>query len=92
MIIVILVFSRKNEQIEVDYSVELQVQFDADIINADTVWLSQEQIVVLFKHDQSVISRHINNVFNEKELPKESNMQKMHIANRTNRYCFTFLT
>jgi hypothetical protein len=45
------------------------------------VWLSQEQIVVLFERDQSVISRHINNVFNEKELPKESNMQKMHIAN-----------
>jgi len=80
------VFSRKNEHIE-RYSIELQVQFDAD-----TVWLSQEQIVVLFKRDQSVISRHINNVFNEKELPKESNMQKMHIANRTNRYCFTFLT
>ncbi|MDD4921278.1 MAG: RhuM family protein [Bacteroidales bacterium] len=59
-----------------DNHVELQVQFDAD-----TVWLSQEQIVVLFERDQSVISRHINNVFNEKELPKESNMQKMHIAN-----------
>lgn len=59
-----------------DNSVVLQVQFDAD-----TVWLSQEQIVVLFERDQSVISRHINNVFNEKELPKESNMQKMHIAN-----------
>jgi len=59
-----------------DNHVELQVQFDAD-----TVWLSQEQLVVLFERDQSVISRHINNVFNEKELPKESNMQKMHIAN-----------
>jgi len=59
-----------------DNSVELQVQFDTD-----TVWLSQEQIVVLFERDQSVISRHINNVFNEKDLPKESNMQKMHIAN-----------
>lgn len=59
-----------------DNHVELQVQFDAD-----TVWLSQEQIVALFERDQSVISRHINNVFREKELLKESTMQKMHIAN-----------
>lgn len=59
-----------------DNHIELQVQFEAD-----TVWLTQEQIVALFERDQSVISRHINNVFREKELPKESNMQKMHIAN-----------
>jgi hypothetical protein len=47
----------------------------------ETVWLTQEQIVVLFQRDQSVISRHINNVFKEGELVKEGNMQKMHIAN-----------
>ena len=47
----------------------------------ETVWLTQEQIVVLFQRDQSVISRHIKNVFIEGELEKKSNMQKMHIAN-----------
>jgi hypothetical protein len=47
----------------------------------ETVWLTQEQIVVLFQRDQSVISRHIKNVFDEGELEKESNMQKLHIAN-----------
>ena len=35
----------------------------------------------LFEHDQSVISRHVNNVFKENELQRESNMQKMPIAN-----------
>jgi hypothetical protein len=35
----------------------------------------------LFQRDQSVISRHIGNVFKEGELDKKSNMQKMHIAN-----------
>jgi len=59
-----------------DNKIELQVQMDAD-----TVWLSQEQLVLLFERDQSVISRHINNAFAEKELDKKSNMQKMHIAN-----------
>ena len=47
----------------------------------ETVWLTQEQLVRLFQRDQSVISRHIRNVFNESELEKKSNMQKMHIAN-----------
>ena len=50
-------------------------------LESETVWLSQEQIVELFQRDQSVISRHINNVFKEGELDKKSNMQKMHIAN-----------
>ncbi len=47
----------------------------------ETVWLTQEQIAVLFQRDQSVVSRHINNVFKESELDKKSNMQKMHNAN-----------
>lgn len=50
-------------------------------VDKETVWLSQDQIVQLFQRDQSVISRHINNVFSEGELDKKSNMQKMHIAN-----------
>ena len=47
----------------------------------ETVWLTQSQLVDLFQRDQSVISRHVNNVFKEGELQQQSNMQKMHIAN-----------
>jgi prophage maintenance system killer protein len=47
----------------------------------ETVWLTQAQMTELFQRDQSVISRHVNNVFKEKELPRKGNMQKMHIAN-----------
>jgi Virulence protein RhuM family len=47
----------------------------------ETVWLTQAQMGILFERDQSVISRHLNNVFKEGELPRESNMQKMHTAN-----------
>ncbi|MCI0519016.1 MAG: virulence RhuM family protein [Chloroflexi bacterium] len=46
----------------------------------ETVWLTQAQMAKLFERDQSVISRHINNVFKEKELGQKSNMQKTHIA------------
>ncbi len=56
--------------------IEIKVQFEND-----TVWLSQEQLVALFERDQSVISRHIRNVFRTGELDEKSNMQKMHIAN-----------
>lgn len=55
---------------------EIQVQLEHD-----TVWLTQTQMISLFGRGQSVISRHIRNVFNENELMPESNMQKMHIAN-----------
>ena len=59
-----------------DDNVEILVQFENE-----TVWLNQEQIVMLFNRDQSVISRHIRNVFKEGELEEKSNMQKMHIPN-----------
>lgn len=47
----------------------------------ETVWLTQTQLIALFQRHQSVISRHVNNVFKEGELDRESNMQKMHIPN-----------
>lgn len=50
-------------------------------LDEETVWLNQEQLSALFQRDQSVISRHIRNVFKEGELDEKSNMQKMHIAN-----------
>ena len=50
-------------------------------VEDETVWLTQKQIVELFQKDQSVISRHINNIFKTGEIDEKSNMQKMHIAN-----------
>jgi death-on-curing family protein len=50
-------------------------------LSNDTAWLTQEQLSTLFERDISVISRHLRNVFKERELEKESNMQKMQIAN-----------
>jgi len=34
----------------------------------ETVWLTQAQMVELYQRDVSVISRHIKNVFKEKEV------------------------
>ena len=37
----------------------------------DTVWLTKDQIAVLFERDRTVISRHINNIYKEKELDQK---------------------
>lgn len=49
-------------------------------IEKETVWASQAQISELFGVDQSVVSRHIKNIFKNGEIDEKSNMQKMHIA------------
>ncbi|MCF8039446.1 MAG: type II toxin-antitoxin system death-on-curing family toxin [Desulfohalobiaceae bacterium] len=59
-----------------DNETAVEVRFDQE-----TVWLNQDQLAELFQRDQSVISRHLNKIFQEDELDKKSNMQKMHIAN-----------
>jgi prophage maintenance system killer protein len=46
----------------------------------ETVWLTQNQMIELFGRDQSVVSRHIKNIFKEKELDEKSNMHFLHIA------------
>ncbi len=51
------------------------------VMENETVWVTQNDLSRIFEKDQSVISRHIANIFQEGEVDKESNMQKMHIAN-----------
>lgn len=40
-------------------------------LEQETVWLNKEQLSVLFGRDRTVVSRHINNVFQEGELEKD---------------------
>ncbi|MBF0452281.1 MAG: virulence protein RhuM/Fic/DOC family protein [Candidatus Magnetomorum sp.] len=42
----------------------------------ETFWLSLKQISALFERDKSVISRHLRNIFKEKELDKNSVVAK----------------
>ena len=59
-----------------DCSVKLNVNTDGE-----TVWLNRAQLAELFDRDVSVIGRHVNAVFKEKELDKKSNVQNLHIPN-----------
>jgi len=49
-------------------------------LERDTVWLTQAQMAELFGRERSVLTKHVNNVFREGELGKESNVQILHIA------------
>jgi prophage maintenance system killer protein len=58
-----------------DGTVKLDVQLERD-----TIWLSQQQMALLFDTERSVLSKHLTRVFHSGELDRESNVQKMHIA------------
>jgi len=49
-------------------------------LEQDTVWLTQAQMAEVFGRERSVLTKHVNNVFKEGELDKESNVQILHIA------------
>lgn len=57
-----------------------EIAFRGDM-KKETIWANQAQIVDLFDVDQSVVSRHIRNIFKDSEIEEKSNMQKMHSAN-----------
>ena len=54
-----------------DETISLEVQLEDD-----TVWLTQAQMAELFQRDQSVIARHISNIYKEEELTKEGTYAK----------------
>lgn len=66
----IIIYQAKDGETSIDVRME-----------SETVWLRQEQIAQLFDRDRSVITKHLNNIFKERELERESNVQNLHIAN-----------
>lgn len=58
-----------NSSIEIYRSPEGTVELDVKLEN-ETVWLTQEQMSILFGRDRTVITKHINNCYKEGELDK----------------------
>ncbi|MDP2656421.1 MAG: RhuM family protein, partial [bacterium] len=71
---------KKKDEIIVYQTKTGAIELRGDL-NRETVWATQAQIVDLFDVDQSVVSRHIKNIFKDGEIDEKSNMQKMHNAN-----------
>ena len=63
-----------NELIKYDNDgVELEVNVSLD---EETVWLTTEQIGLLFDRDRSVVSKHIKNIYKDKELDENATCAK----------------
>ena len=56
-----------------------QICLDVQLVR-DTVWLSQAQMAELFGRERSVITKHINNVFREGELDRDSAVSYTHLT------------
>ncbi len=65
----------QNGKIVIYQTSDGQTSIDVKLEN-ETVWLSQAQMAELFQKDRTVIGRHINNVYKENELEKESTCAK----------------
>lgn len=55
-----------------------QTQIDVRLEN-DTVWLTTNQMASLFQKEESNIHRHIINLFNDGEIDRDINVQKIHV-------------
>ena len=75
---VLMEFEMENEIViyQPNNTIHLEVRMEEE-----TVWLTQNQMVELYERDISVISRHIQNVFKDGEVDKESNLHFLQIAN-----------
>ena len=62
----------------INENIELEVYVS---VEEEMVWLSREQIGILCDKSRSTISKHINFIFENKELEEKSNVHFFHIAN-----------
>ena len=65
-------------QIIIYQTADNQTQIDVRMEN-DTVWLTTQQMAMLFDREESNIRRHVINVFKEGELKKENNVHFLHV-------------
>src|SRR5574344_975372 len=66
----IAIYQTKDGQLSVNVKIE-----------NETVWLSANQMAALFDRDEKTVRKHINNVFAEGELIRESNTHFLRVAN-----------
>ena len=76
---ILIMESEKREKIIIYETQDGQTTIDVHL-EKDNVWLDHQQIAKLFQRERSVITKHINNIFKERELDKKSNVQNLHIA------------
>lgn len=69
----------EQNQILIYQTEDGQTQVDVRMEN-ETVWLSANQMSMLFGRDEKTIRKHVNNVFSEGELEKENNTHFLRVV------------
>lgn len=71
----IIMQNTKLRNVEIDvFNKKRNIKYFYDVNvspNEDAVWLSKDDMSILFQRDRSVISRHIANIYKEGELEIE---------------------
>ena len=70
--------NEKNNEIILFETHDQEVKLSVSLEN-ETVWLSSNQMALLFDRDEKTVRKHVYNVFKENELDKENNTQKMRV-------------
>mgnify|MGYP006431827781 CR=1 FL=1 len=68
-----------NSEILIYQNTDGNIKIDVRLEN-ETVWLTQEQMGLLFGKAKSTINEHIHNIYQEGELDKEGTLQKFGIS------------
>ena len=63
---------KEDQKIVIYQTEDGHTQIDVRLEN-DTVWLSANQMAVLFGRDEKTVRKHINNVFSDQEVPQDIN-------------------
>ena len=69
----------KQDQIVIYQTEDGQILIDVRLENG-TVWLTANQMALLFDRDDKTIRKHINNVFSEGELEKNNNTHFLRVV------------
>ena len=69
---------QKNNDIVIFETEDNQVKLPVTLED-EMVWLSANQMAILFERDEKTIRKHINNLFSEMEVEKDNNTQKMRV-------------
>lgn len=70
----------KKENVIVYQAPDGAIELKGDL-KKETIWANQAQIADIFGIDRTVVTKHINNIFKDKEIQQKSNVQNLHIAN-----------
>jgi len=72
-----LLYSTSNDHVKVEV-----------LLNNETLWLTQKNMAELFSVGVPAISKHIDNIYNSKELDREATISILETVRDYQRFCY----